>query len=80
MVSGFFMWRRRRPKGVLGSPPPPRVPAQMRGVVAILLVLAVLLPLLAASLILLWLVERLILPKLPRVSAWLGLASARVSG
>ena len=79
-VSGFVMWRRRRPEAVLGSPPLPRVPAQMRGIVAILLLLAALLPLLAASLILLWLVERLILPKLPRVSAWLGLASARVSG
>jgi len=50
------------------------------GVIAILLGLAVLLPLLAASLILLWLVERLILPRLPRLSAWLGLARGRQAG
>jgi uncharacterized iron-regulated membrane protein len=42
-------------------------------VVAIMLLLAALLPMLAASLILLWLVERLLLPRVPRVSAWLGL-------
>ncbi len=74
MVSGFVMWRRRRPEGALGAPPRPRVPAKIGGVVAILLVLAALLPLLAASLILLWVVERIIFPRLPRVSAWLGLA------
>jgi uncharacterized iron-regulated membrane protein len=74
MVSGFLMWRRRRPEAVLGAPPAPHMPARIGGAVAILLLLAVLLPLLAASLILLWLVERLILPRLPRVSLWLGLA------
>jgi uncharacterized iron-regulated membrane protein len=74
MVSGFIMWRRRRPEGVLGAPPLSSLPANMSVVVAILLGLAVLLPLLAASLILLWWVERLILPRLPRISVWLGVA------
>jgi uncharacterized iron-regulated membrane protein len=80
MVSGFIMWRRRKPEGVLGSPIASRVPARMHGVVAILLLLALLLPLLAASLILLWLFERLILPKLPKISHWLGVASIRATG
>jgi uncharacterized iron-regulated membrane protein len=40
----------------------------------IILVLAVLLPLLAASLILLWLFDRLLLPRLPRLAVWLGFA------
>ncbi len=70
MVSGFVMWRRRKPEGVLGAPT--ALPARMRGAVAILLLLAAVLPLLAASLIVLWFVERLILPRLPRVSRWLG--------
>lgn len=73
-VSGFVLWRRRKPEGTLGAPPVPALPARIGGVVAILLVLAALLPLLAASLILLWLVERLILPRLPVVSRWLGVA------
>ena len=80
MVSGFIMWRKRRPDAVLGAPPRSSVPARMPSVIAILLGLAVLLPLLAASLILLWLAERLIFPSFPRISAWLGLASARGVG
>jgi uncharacterized iron-regulated membrane protein len=80
MVSGFIMWRRRRPEAVLGAPPLPHVPARIGGVVAILLLLAAILPLLAASLILLWLVERMIFPSFPGISAWLGLASARTAG
>ncbi|MEJ5978210.1 PepSY domain-containing protein [Novosphingobium sp. PS1R-30] len=75
-VSGFVMWRRRRPADRLGAPPLPPVPARIRGVVAIVLILAALLPLLALSLIVLWLVERLVLSRLPATSRWLGLATA----
>ena len=39
------------------------------------LILAALLPLLAASLILLWIAERLVLPRLPRTARWLGVAA-----
>src|SRR3546814_13430040 len=49
-VSGFILWRRRKPDDALGAPPPARVPARMAGVVVILLMLAALLPLLTASL------------------------------
>ncbi|MET0240125.1 MAG: PepSY domain-containing protein, partial [Sphingobium sp.] len=76
VVSGFTMWRRRKPTATLGAPPPSHVPARMHGVVAITLALAMLLPLFAASLILLWLVERLVLPRLPHVSRWLGVRAA----
>ena len=74
-LSGFLMWRRRRPHDALGARPRPRDPARLKGVAAIILLLAALLPLLAASLILLWLVERLILPRLPRAARWLGVAA-----
>jgi uncharacterized iron-regulated membrane protein len=72
MISGFVMWRRRKPDDMLGAPPLPAVRARISGVVAIVLVLAVLLPLLALSLILLGLFDRLILPRLPQFSVWLG--------
>src|SRR3546814_2281715 len=36
-VSGFILWRRRKPDDALGAPPPARVPARMAGVVVILL-------------------------------------------
>jgi len=71
-ASGFILWRRRKPADALGAPPPAHVPARMGGAVAILLVLAALLPLLAASLLALWLFERLALPHLPSLARWLG--------
>jgi uncharacterized iron-regulated membrane protein len=73
-VSGFVMWRRRKPEGALGAPPMPRERRKLRGVAAIIFLLAVLLPLLAASLILLWLFDRLLLPRLPRLAIWLGVS------
>ena len=78
-VSGFLMWRRRKPDDALGAPPLPRDPAKLKGVAAIVLLLAALLPLLAASLILLWIVDRLIIPRLPRAAKWLG-SRSRING
>jgi uncharacterized iron-regulated membrane protein len=72
-ISGFLMWRRRKPDNELGAPPQPRDPAKLKAVAAIILLLAALLPLLAGSLIALWTVERLFLPRLPRVANWLGI-------
>jgi len=72
-VSGFLMWRRKKPAGQLGAPPSPPAPAKLRVVAAVILILAALIPMLAASLILLWLVERLVLPRFPNLSVWLGI-------
>ena len=74
MISGFVMWRMRKPDDLLGAPPSPAVPTKIRVVVAIVLILAALLPLLALSLMLLWIFDRLILPRLPKLSTWLGVA------
>jgi uncharacterized iron-regulated membrane protein len=73
-LSGLVMWRTRKPQAGLGAPPPLPAPAKLRGVAAIILLLAALLPLLAASLIVLWVVERLILARIPAVATWLGMA------
>jgi uncharacterized iron-regulated membrane protein len=73
-VSSFVMWRRRKPDGVLGAPPLPREPKKLNGVAMIILLLAALLPLLAASLVLLWLFDRIVLPRLPQLGRWLGVA------
>jgi uncharacterized iron-regulated membrane protein len=75
-VTGFLMWRRRRPSGAMGAPPLPADLSKPRFVLVATLVLALLLPLLAASLLLLWLID-LLLPRLaPRAAAWLGLVPA----
>jgi uncharacterized iron-regulated membrane protein len=71
-VSGFLMWRRRRPEDVLGAPPASALPARMRGVVVIMVVLASLLPLLALSLAMLWLLDRFLILNVPKFAAWIG--------
>lgn len=69
-VSGVVMWWRRRPEGSLGAPPRP-TDAKLKIVAAITLVLAALLPMLALSLIVVFLFDRLILPRFPRAAQWL---------
>lgn len=71
-VSGFILWRRRKPEGVLGAPPV--LPANIGiAVVAITLGLAVLLPLLAISLIILLAIEFAFLRRVGPINHWLGL-------
>lgn len=72
VVTGFLMWRRRKPADLLGAPPLPAAAQKMRGVAIIMLLLAMLLPVLALSLGALWLFDRLLLPRLPRLASWLG--------
>lgn len=77
-VSGFLMWWRRKPEGVLGAPPQQQFPPRKGGAVAILLALAALLPLLAASLVALMIFDRAVLPRLPRLAGWLGVPGRAV--
>ena len=72
-VSGFIMWRRRKPEAELGAPRECRAPASLKGVALITLIMACVLPLLGLSLIALLLVEKLLLPLLPGVQSWLGI-------
>lgn len=76
-VTGFVMWRRRRPAGQLGAPPLPRDARRPAVIAAAILVLAMVLPMLAASLLMLWAFDRL-LPRIsPAASEWLGLQPRR---
>jgi uncharacterized iron-regulated membrane protein len=79
VVSGFMMWRRRKPVDALGAPTAPAVPQKIGGVVVIIGVLAILLPLLAVSLLALWLFDRLLLPRLPAFAIWLGIRPAQTA-
>ena len=71
-VSGFVMWRRRKPEGALGAPPYP-AGRRIGGLIPLMALLAAFLPLLAASLAVIALLDRLVLPRLPRAAQWLGL-------
>lgn len=70
--SAAVLWWRRRPEGVLGAPPPVKTgfPAVLIGLLALL---ALLLPLLGASVLLVWLIEHCFLRRSKRASAFLGL-------
>lgn len=75
-VTGFLMWRRRRPVGQLGAPPLP-ASGTARMVPVLVVALALVLPLLAASLVVLWLFD-LLLPRVsPAAAEWFGLGRPR---
>ncbi len=75
-ISGFVMWRRRKPQQGIGAPPISSHPMRKKAVAVTVLILAAVLPLLAISLILLWLFDRLMLPRLPRFANWMGMTEA----
>jgi uncharacterized iron-regulated membrane protein len=75
-VSGFVMWRKRKPGSSLGAPPALAATANVAAgkvVTAITLLLALLLPVLGLSLIALALIEWLLLRRSAPLRAWLGL-------
>jgi uncharacterized iron-regulated membrane protein len=72
-VSAIAMWWRRRPSGRLGAPRAPGERQVIIGLLVTVCLLAVLFPMFGASLIVVVLLERLVLVRIPRVSEWLGL-------
>lgn len=71
-VSGFILWRKRKPESALGAPPPMPVRVGFT-VVAITLGLAIFLPVLAVSLVAILVIEFFVLRRLKGVNQWLGL-------
>ena len=71
-VAGFMMWRKRAPQGALGAPPAMPEAKVSVGFVVIILVAALLLPVLGASLIIIVLLEKLFLYGWKRSKVWLG--------
>lgn len=72
-LSALLMWWKRKPIGVIGAPLPVKAPRYSYGFYALLLGLGVLLPMLGLSMIAVLLVERLLLRRIPRTRAFLGL-------
>ncbi len=75
-VSGFVMWRRRKPIDHLGAPPLPPKPVRPVGVLAIAAVLVLLLPMLMVSLAAILLIEFALIRRIPKLAAWLGVPAA----
>ncbi len=74
-VSSLVLWWRRRPAGVLGAPPADAAARYPVPMLALLMLLGVLLPLLGASMLLVLVLERTCLRRLPHARRFLGLAS-----
>lgn len=72
-VTGYVMWWQRRPDGRLGAPPAVPGGRLSVGLGVLILALAVFLPVLGASLVLVALVEWLVLRRVRPVRSWLGL-------
>jgi uncharacterized iron-regulated membrane protein len=75
-VSGFIMWRKRAPVGVLGAPPALPEAKVGKGFVVIILIAAILLPVMGISLLVIFLLEKLIFSRWSAAKKWLGLNNA----
>ena len=72
-VSGFIMWRKRAPDGILGAPPALPEAKIGKGFIAIILIAAILLPVMGISLVVILIIERLIFSRWASAKNWLGL-------
>ncbi|ALK33235.1 PepSY-associated TM helix domain-containing protein [Burkholderia plantarii] len=68
-LTGFVMWWKRRPALSLGAPPRERRPPPMRAWIAGLVLLGLVFPLMGASLVAVWLVDRLLFSRAARAMA-----------
>ena len=75
-ISGFLMWRKRKPADALGAPPRLQGPRVATAFVGAVVVLGIILPMFALSLIIVLLTERLLLRRLEGPTRWLGLTPA----
>lgn len=74
-VSALVMWWRRRPEGVLGAPPPIQRIRFSAGLIAFMVAFGIYMPFLGASMILVSLMERFVLRRIPATQHWLGLSN-----
>ncbi|MFC4076313.1 PepSY-associated TM helix domain-containing protein [Salinithrix halophila] len=72
-ITGIVMWWKRKPSGNrLGAPPLPKNFRMVKGVGILVAVLGILFPLAGCSLLLVLLLDRLVIRKIPRMKQWLG--------
>lgn len=79
-VTGFILWRRRRPQGQLGAPASIDAPRHGPVVLAVIGLLFCLLPLFAGSLLMILFIERFVLRRFPVIARWLGLVHGEGEG
>jgi uncharacterized iron-regulated membrane protein len=70
VVSGFVLWWKRKPDGHLGAPKAPEL-RKMKGLAVIIALFAILFPLVGLSLILVYLLDRLVVQRVPMFKRYL---------
>ncbi len=70
VISSFMMWRKRKPEGKLGSPAKSQDKKITRTVFFIMLAMGIIMPLVGISIIIVFLLDRFILPKIKPLKAW----------
>jgi uncharacterized iron-regulated membrane protein len=78
-VSSVFMWLGRRQPGTLGAPAPISRRRRTWALLAVMIALAIALPMFGFSLLVVLLMERYFLKKIPGLGQWLGLSPGRPS-
>jgi uncharacterized iron-regulated membrane protein len=73
-LTGFVLWRRRKPGSRLGAPPAPHAKLQRPAIKLVIALLMLTLPMFAISAAAIWLFDRVALTRLPRLAHWLGAA------
>ena len=68
--SGVVMWWKRRPKGSLGVPSAPQNKRAMRIVTLIIITLGLMMPLVAISLVIAFVLDWIIIRRIPKLQTW----------
>jgi uncharacterized iron-regulated membrane protein len=71
VLSSFFMWKKRKPVNNSGAPSKVNNPKVTRTVWILMIIMGILLPLVGISLIVVLLIDKFIIPRLPRLKSWL---------
>lgn len=77
-VSGFVMWRRRKPDNMLGAPPVSNAKLQSPIIKVLVVLLVFALPMFAISVATIWFFDRVVMSRMPRLARWLGLPSGAI--
>ncbi|WP_374056788.1 PepSY-associated TM helix domain-containing protein [Rossellomorea sp. FM04394] len=71
VVSSLILWRKRKPEGKSGAPTKPKDKKMTRAVLIIMLVMGVIMPLVGISIIIVFLLDRLVFPHIKPLKTWL---------
>jgi uncharacterized iron-regulated membrane protein len=75
-VSGMILWWKRKPENVLGAPAATRRVRFSTGLITLMVLFGLYFPFLGGSMILVALIEKFILRRMPTTRQWLGLQTA----